>query len=76
MQVFSLEEGGGQSKLAKENHPAQRDSLTKCNCDDHDDNLFLVDFHVLAQYFWNNFCNISQWNEKVLEFVVGSILIS
>ena len=34
MQVFSLEEAGGQSKLAEENHPAQRDSLTKCNCDD------------------------------------------
>ena len=37
MQVFSLEEAGGQSKLAEEAHPAQRDSLTKCNCDDDSD---------------------------------------
>ena len=39
MQVFSLEEAGGQSKLAEENHPAQRHSLTKCNDDDNNDDV-------------------------------------
>ena len=37
--------------------------------------IFLGFFPSWAQYFWNNFCNISQWSEKVLAFVVGSILI-
>ena len=54
MQVFSLEEAGGQSKLAEEDHPAQRKVLTKCNC---------VDDNVLVHIpFFPIFLNISHRN--------------
>ena len=56
-----------------DNVPAQRDSHTQCNFDDHDDNVL-----EYIHYLFHIFCNIFQYitvDWKVLALAIGSIII-